>query len=165
MFLGPGGERAYRNPDWQTQEIARLMDELKNTGQELAQAKATIEGLSGEPDPGYYVHWDKIVEKVGDAIGDRGYCQSPMELITTLIDQRDEHKAAFDGLMVIANMESETGEFKVTLDYDNYQDGARIFDGCGDKIGECYEVGMDPDQQFLRAIADSVEALDKPEGA
>lgn len=43
-----------------------------------------------EPDPGYYVHWDKIVEKVGDAIGDRGYCQSPMELITTLIDQRDE---------------------------------------------------------------------------
>ncbi len=72
--------------------------------------------------------------------------------------------------------ESTGGDWRCSLDYDNYQDGARVMDGDGNVIGECYELwpeemGVDEGVawQFSRAIERalhspanaSVEALQK----
>jgi hypothetical protein len=55
--------------------------------------------------------------------------------------------------------ESKKGKWRVILDYDNYQDGARILDGDGTLHGECYELppeDMDVDDgvawQFSKAL-------------
>lgn len=45
---------------------------------------------------GYFVHWDKIIKQCATA-GVDGYSQSPAELITRLIDQRDEALTALRG--------------------------------------------------------------------
>jgi|GEM_PF-3476139 len=41
--------------------------------------------------------------------------------------------------------------WRVVFDYDNIHDGARILDGDGHSMAECYEKG-EPDDQFVRAI-------------
>lgn len=65
--------------------------------------------------------------------------------------------------------ESVEGHWRVTLDYNNYHDGARVLDGDGKVIGECYEawpaeMGVDDGVtwQFCRAIE---QALSNAENA
>lgn len=42
-------------------------------------------------------------------------------------------------LIALGDDESNTGLFRVSLDYDNYHDGARVLNGNGEVIGECYD--------------------------
>jgi hypothetical protein len=58
----------------------------------------------------------------------------------------------FDMLMKISNVESSEGFWRVTLDYDNYQDGARIADGDKKIISECYDIDLSPSDKFRAAI-------------
>lgn len=45
------------------------------------------------------------------------------------------------GLLKLSSHESpKLGNFRVSLDYDNYQDGARVLNGDGDTIAECYDI-------------------------
>lgn len=68
------------------------------------------------------------------------------------------------GLIRMTHNESSKGDWRVSLDYDNYHDGACVLDGDGNVIGECYELPpeeMDPDQgvawQFARAIETAIQ--------
>ena len=49
-----------------------------------------------------------------------------------------------NGLLNLFREENYSGDFRLILDYDNYQDGARIFDGDGNLLGECYTLFDDP---------------------
>lgn len=59
------------------------------------------------------------------------------------------------------------GNWRVTLDYDNYHDGARVLDGDGKVIAECYDSppNLQPPEsaewQFLKAIQRAVKAKAK----
>lgn len=55
--------------------------------------RAAIETFKDKamPDPGYWVHWDEILEAMKAAFGENvAYDNSPMELILQLINERDE---------------------------------------------------------------------------
>jgi hypothetical protein len=69
------------------------------------------------------------------------------------------------GLIALGDRESSNGKFRVTLDYDNYQDGARVLDGDGNVMGECYDMFLPtPDdengtvRQFTTAIHRAIQA-------
>lgn len=42
------------------------------------------------------------------------------------------------GLIELGGREDSEGRFRVTLEYDNYHDGAIVLDGDGNRLGECY---------------------------
>lgn len=48
-------------------------------------------------------------------------------------------------------LEDSDGNFRVILDYDNYQDGARIIVN-GKVINQCYDSDKSPNEQFISAI-------------
>jgi len=65
------------------------------------------------------------------------------------------------GLILLGNNEDSRGKFQVTLDYDNYQDGARVLDGDGKVLGECYDdLGGEEqeavERQFVSAIQSAI---------
>jgi len=61
-------------------------------------------------------------------------------------------------LISLTDSESpKQGKFRVTLDYDNTHDGARVLNGDGDVLAECYKLpNMEPPEcgewQFIQAI-------------
>ena len=55
-------------------------------------------------------------------------------------------------LIKLTDNESDEGNWRITLDYDNYQDGARVLNGDGVVIAECYDIDKSPDEQFIAAI-------------
>lgn len=57
-------------------------------------------------------------------------CGKPFALVTSSL---------LLGLIALGNREDGDGNWRVILDYDNYQDGARVLDGDGNVLGECYE--------------------------
>jgi len=61
-----------------------------------------------------------------------------------------------NGLFKLTDKESSDGRFVVVLDYDNYQDGARVFDCDGRLLGSCYDVGKTVTHQFRSAIAQAI---------
>lgn len=61
-------------------------------------------------------------------------------------------------LIELTNNEGDKGEWSVTLDYDNYHDGARVLNANGRVIAECYEVGKTPEEQFGLAIDAAMES-------
>lgn len=61
-------------------------------------------------------------------------------------------------LIALGDREDSQGRFRVTLDYDNYHDGARVLDGDGNVIGECYDHGEEGvERQFIEAITRAVK--------
>jgi hypothetical protein len=71
-------------------------------------------------------------------------------------------KERLETLLNMTDNEAEDGSFKVTLDYNNYQDGARIINGNGKIVADCYDVGLGPNDQFRKALDKA--ALAKGEG-
>ena len=75
-----------------------------------------------------------------------------------LMEEIGEFMDLLKKLIALGDKESSSGKFRVILDYDNYHDGARILDGDGNILGECYALfpGMPEDEvvecQFLEAI-------------
>lgn len=67
-------------------------------------------------------------------------------------------------LVRLSDKESKQGKFRVTLDYDNYQDGGRVLDGDEKVIGECYDDRAGnadedgPNSQLISAIIDAIDA-------
>jgi len=69
------------------------------------------------------------------------------------------------GLIALTDQEDKKGGWRVTLDYDNYQDGARVLNGDGKVIGECYAHNekiecpeLQVEWQFVEAIRKAVAA-------
>lgn len=70
------------------------------------------------------------------------------------------YEKLFKDLIALGAPERD-GKFRVILDYDNYHDGARVLDGAGNVLAECYDtfsglLDEDPEAltqaQFARAI-------------
>lgn len=76
-----------------------------------------------------------------------------------------DYKTLLVGLLNLTDRESSNGSFRVTLDYDNKQDGARVLDGDGNILGSCYDLNpwggavmpeAVPNLQFLEAIREAI---------
>lgn len=70
-----------------------------------------------------------------------------------------------DGLIAFGNKEDSQGRWRVTLDWDNYHDIARVLDGDGNILGECFEdQGGEEEEQvrrmFLKAIGNAITTAD-----
>jgi hypothetical protein len=66
---------------------------------------------------GYFVHWDEVIKAASQAWKTPpGYSESPMELITDLIDQRDALLAACRG--ALAKMEAAWDDTGVCPEFD-----------------------------------------------
>lgn len=67
-------------------------------------------------------------------------------------------------LCSLTDKESKKGKWRVTIDYDNYQDGGRVLDGDGKVLGECYEdrgysaEGEGVNGQLIGAIIAAIDA-------
>ena len=65
------------------------------------------------------------------------------------------------GLIQLTDQESKNGNWRVTLDYENCGDVARVLDGDGNVIGECGDLDKDPNEQFMSAIQQAIKKIDK----
>lgn len=84
-----------------------------------------------------------------------------------LARQLDEFRGIWSGLFGLIE-ESASNGWRLVLEYDNYQDGARLLDGDGNLLGECYDSppGLSEenpmagekiaDWQFLQAIKKAI---------
>ena len=85
-----------------------------------------------------------------------------------ILDRVSKAEARINSLVRLTNIEDSKGRFRVILDYDNYQDGARVLDGDGNVLGECYDLFDEiededhPDMQFLVAIDRAIENHNNP---
>ena len=70
-------------------------------------------------------------------------------------------QATLNGLLNLTDNESSEGYWRVTLDYGNYHDGARVLDGDGNVIGRCYDQEKEPNEQFLEAIDMAIKTVAK----
>jgi hypothetical protein len=67
------------------------------------------------------------------------------------------YKDLLKGLIALTDYEGKNGGWRVTLDYDNYQDVARVLDADGNVLGACGDIEeMEPDIQFERAIREAM---------
>jgi hypothetical protein len=74
--------------------------------------------------------------------------------ITALLNGSD--LSLLIGLLQLTDREDSKGNWRVIIDYDNYQDGARILDGDGNILGECYDLEKKPNEKFLAAVIEAV---------
>lgn len=74
--------------------------------------------------------------------------------ITALLNGSD--LSLLIGLLQLTDREDSKGHWRVIIDYDNYQDGARILDGDGNILGECYDLDKKPNEKFLAAVIEAV---------
>lgn len=72
--------------------------------------------------------------------------------ITPSAALREIQERTLFSLFDLTNTESGNGTWKVTLEYDNYHDGARVLDGDGNLLAECYDLDKEPNEQFLSAV-------------
>lgn len=74
--------------------------------------------------------------------------------ITALLNGSD--LSLLIGLLQLTDREDSKGNWRVIIEYDNYQDGARILDGDGNILGECYDLDKKPNEKFLAAVIEAV---------
>lgn len=67
-----------------------------------------------------------------------------------------EDKARMDWLLNQTDKESKEGLWRIVLDYDNYQDGARLFDADMKLLSDCYDF-LEPNQMFRTAIDNAIK--------
>jgi chromosome segregation ATPase len=67
-------------------------------------------------------------------------------------EKTEKLQATLNGLLNLTDNESSEGYWRVTLDYDNYHDGARVLNGDGIIIGACYDQDKETNEQFQEAI-------------
>ena len=82
----------------------------------------------------------------------------------SIIEDKERLAAAFLGLLKLQNEENSEGKFKITLEYNNYHDGAVIINGDGENIGECFVFDIfddweDDDEYF--PVAQHVIAIER----
>lgn len=65
--------------------------------------------------------------------------------------------AQFAAFAALTDIEGRDG-FRIVLDYDNYQDGARVLNADGAILGQCYRGNLSPDQQFVAAMRNAISA-------
>lgn len=69
--------------------------------------------------------------------------------------------AQFRALAKLTDIEGKTG-FRLTLDYDNCHDGARVLNADDAILGQCYRGTLSPDEQFVAAIRSAISATAAP---
>lgn len=74
--------------------------------------------------------------------------------------KKSEDTKRLDWLMNQTANEGNHG-WCVTLDYNNYQDGARVLNADGEVIASCYDINKEPNDQFRSAI-DAAIATNQP---
>ena len=88
--------------EWQ-KELQDLSNELAAVRKQLSDAHPWMETIIGlEPNlekegvenfDGYFAHWNEVIERCNQAWEKPpGYSQSPLELITKIIDERDDYR-------------------------------------------------------------------------
>lgn len=92
--------------------------------------------------------------------------------MSTVNDTPVDYEALLRGLISLGQYEDENGEYKTTLEYDNYQDVAMVKDGNGKIIGECLALPEDCDDpeagvfdQFVKAIQQAIENTKEEEAS
>lgn len=84
-------------------------------------------------------------------------CEELTRLQTELAEARKD-KERLRALIKMTDIEGQNGGWAVTLSYDNYQDTAKVLNADSETIGECGEIGIEPDEQFILAIDAAMKA-------
>jgi hypothetical protein len=67
------------------------------------------------------------------------------------IEELERDRKRLETLLNLTDHEGKNG-WCITLSYDNYQDGAQIIDADGKVIADCYDIELEPNEQFRKAI-------------
>jgi hypothetical protein len=151
-----------------TSRVCRGRDLLKVLDEIAPDAERYAEDLA---DPGFWYELDGVCRSCSLPCGEDPDIEVALiddPAFTSLAEHCLSLRKLLVGFVQLTNREAKDGG--VTLDYDNYHDGARVRDGDGKVIAECYDsMGEDDietdcgDRQCIEAMRRAVMG-EKPTG-
>ena len=147
-------ENPPKNASYWKRQAKRYQEELLTANTRINELEKEIERYKSVPGLIQIAHMLKKNAELEEACAEHlKSARKNWDAYQMEVTKTEELQARMTGLLNLTDNESSEGTWRVTLDWENSQDTARVLDGDGNVIGECFDIDSeDPNDLFIRAI-------------